>query len=162
MQPPDYAADYLKLKEANDQLRDRAKQWLFETLGRLIAEANRHFSAQPGQMMIQTGTQPREFRAGTATMVGEAMAARYRMNTLLVEIGWPRLPQHGFISGQGLARGRVSLSPNPTLDALLLDDLLLKSAGAGQSEWYVTRDGKAGDVITEVKLREYLQRLLAD
>jgi hypothetical protein len=161
MQPPDYLTDYLRLKEANNQLREGAKQWLFETLGRLIAEINRSFSDQPGQAMIQVGVQTREFKADRATMVGEAMAARYRMNTLLVEVGWPRRPEHGFLTSQGLARGRISLSPNPTIDANLIDELILKQT-AGEVNWFVIRDGTFGEVVTETKLRDYLRRVMAD
>lgn len=161
MQPPDYLADYLRLKEANDQLRERAKQWLFETLGRLIAETNRSFSDQPGQAMIQVGFQPREFKADRATMVGEAMAARYRMNTLLVEVGWPRLPEHGFLTSQGLARGRISLSPNPTIDASLIDELILKPRGS-EAAWHIISDKQVGALVTEEYLRDCLNRLLAD
>ncbi|HWQ34568.1 MAG TPA: hypothetical protein VNQ79_17085 [Blastocatellia bacterium] len=161
MQPPDYLADYLKLKAANDQLRERAKQWLFETFGRLIAETNRSFSDQPGVAMIQTGFQPREFKADRATMVGEAMAARYRMNTLLVEVGWPRLPEHGFLTGPGLARGRISLSPNPTIDANLIDELILKQRGT-EADWHIISNKQIGAMVTEEYLRACLNRVLAD
>jgi hypothetical protein len=161
MQPPDYLADYLKLREANDQLRERGKQWLFETLDRLCAEANRQLSLQSDQPLIQIGYQQREFKADKATLVGEAMGVRFRMNTLLVETGWPRLPGHGFLTYQGLARARVSLSPNPTIDANLIDELILRQTES-EVEWSVIRDGKIRETVTETTLRDYLQRVLAD
>ncbi|HZS03876.1 MAG TPA: hypothetical protein VFD58_03495 [Blastocatellia bacterium] len=162
MPDSDYLDEYLKLKAANDQLRERGRQWLFDSFGNLCAEANRKSGEQPGQQVIQVGYQERQFKAGSSTMVGEAMGVRYRMNTLLIEVGWPRLPEHGFITMQGLARGRVSLSPNPTIDANLISELILKRRGADDVSWYVIANEKPGEVLTEQLLRGYLNLLLAD
>lgn len=162
MQPPDYLSEYLKLKEANDQLREQGRKWLFDLLNHLCAETNRELGNQLSQPMIQIGYQERQFKTGSSTMVGDAMGLRYRMNTLLIEVGWPRLPEHGFVSNQGLARARVSLSPNPTIDANLIDELILKQRKDGESEWSVIQGGQPGEVMTETKLRGYLQNLLAD
>ena len=162
MQPPDYLSEYLKLKEANDQLREQGRKWLFDLLNHLCAEANRELGNQLSQPMIQIGYQERQFKTGSSMMVGDAMGLRYRMNTLLIEVGWPRLPEHGFVSNRGLARARVSLSPNPTIDANLIDELILKQRKDGESEWSVIQGGQPGEVMTETKLRGYLQKLLAD
>ena len=94
-------------------------------------------------------------------MVGDAMALRHQMNTLLVEVGWPRLPEHGFVAHQGLARARISLSPNPTIDANLIDELMLKQHGEREVTWAVLTSNQPGETVTETKLRAYLHLLLS-
>src|SRR5438034_3876183 len=123
----DYAADYLSLKAANDQLRERGKQWLLETLSNFCAEINRQLTAQPSQPALQVGRQQWEFKVGNSLMVGERLGVRYRSGTLIIEVGWPREPKHGHVPDQGLARGRISL-----IEAKATDELILKHQGSGE------------------------------
>lgn len=161
MEDKDYAAEYQALKAANDGLRERGKQWLIETLNQLCAEINRGLTQQPQQPVIQVGRQAWEFKVGNSLMVGERVGVRYRGRTLLVEVGWPREPQHGHVPDRGLARGRVSVSQNTMIEAQATDELILKHHGAGEAAWYVIKSQQLGEMITEARLRAYLQTVLA-
>ena len=156
---PDTVAAYLALKAANDQLRERGKQWLWNALDGLSSEISRELGARSGGAPIQTGRQDWQFKIENATMVGERYGARYSYRTLIVEVGWPQLPEHGFIPNGGLARGRIGLSRNIMLDAQTIAELVLKRQGAGDPAWYLTDDQKR---ITEPQLHSYLKLLLND
>jgi len=158
----DYAADLLALKAANDALRERGKTWLLETLERLCAEVGTPASGAPGQSALQVGRQEWEFKVENSVMVGERMGIRYRGRTLLLEIGWPRLPEHGFVPKQGLARARVSLSQNVMVEPKTVDELILKRSDGEQVEWYGITEQSPARLISEVELRGYLGLLLAD
>ncbi len=151
----DTAAAYLALKAANDQLRERGKQWLWNALDRLSSEVSRDLGGAP----LQTGRQDWEFRIENATMVGERYGARHRERTLTVEVGWPRLPEHGFIADGGLARGRVGISSNTMLDAQTVAELVLKRQRAGDPAWFLIASRKQ---ITEPQLHSYLKLLIND
>jgi len=161
MEDKDYAAEYQALKAANDQLREHGKQWLIETLNQLCGEINRGLTQQPQPQVIQVGRQAWEFKVGNSLMVGERVGVRYRGRTLIIEIGWPREPQHGHVPDRGLARGRVSLSQNTMLEAQATDELILKHRGADEAAWYVIKSSQLGEIVTESRLRAYLQTVLA-
>ncbi len=92
-------------------------------------------------------------------MVGERLGIRHRGQTLLVEVGWPRNPEHGIVPDLGLARARVSRSPNVMIDAILLDELTLRRNKDGNGvTWYVLTDHSLRELATEEKLRTYLQQ----
>ena len=94
---------------------------------------------------------------------GARLGLRYRGQTLLVEVGWPRTPEQGIVPDLGLARARVSLSPNVMIDPIQLDDLTLRrdKDGTGVS-WHVLKDHSIRDLVTEEKLRAYVQRATAE
>src|SRR5205823_5012898 len=148
-------AEYQALRAANDQLRERGKQWLIETLNHLCAEINRGLAQQPQPQVIQVGRQEWEFKVGNSLMVGERIGVRYRGRTLIIEVGWPREPQHGHVPDRGLARGRVSLSQNTMLEAQATDELILKHRGAGEAAWYVIANKQLGEMVTAARLRNY-------
>lgn len=158
----DLAAEYLALRAANDQLRERGRQWLWETLNRLSAEINRELAQQGNAAPLQLGRQDWEFKVETATMVGERIGLRHQYRTLLFEIGWPREPQHGFISDGGLARARVSFSQNTMIEAQPIAELILKKQNSGEPVWLLIANKKLGDLITESRLRAFLNLVLAD
>ncbi|MBS1787299.1 MAG: hypothetical protein JST85_06245 [Acidobacteria bacterium] len=162
MQEKDYAAEYLALKAANDQLRERGKQWLFDTLTQLCAEANRTLVTQPDQPGIQTGIQEWQFKVENATMAGERFGARYRYQTLTVEVGWPRLPEHGFLTDNALARARVSLSQNTMLQPQTIAELVFKRIGGSEPVWFSKENNALGDQITATRMHDYLHLILTD
>jgi len=162
MPEKDYAAEYLALKAANDQLRERGKQWLLDTLTQLCADANRNLMTQPQQGGIQTGIQEWQFKVDNATMAGERFGARYGYRTLTVELGWPRLPEHGFLTDSALARAQVSLSQNTMLQPQVIVELVFKKVGSGEPAWFVSKNRQLGEQITEARLREFLNLILAD
>ncbi len=160
-QDEEFVADYLALRAANNQLRERGKQWLMETVSKFCAEINRNFNAASAQPALQIGRQQWQFKVGNSLMVGERMGIRYLGRTLLVEAGWPREPQHGFVPDQGLARGRVSLSTSPILEARPIDELVLRHCGGGEAAWYVIEKEGLGQMVTEARLRAYLEVVLS-
>lgn len=167
MQEKDYAAEYLALKAANDQLRERGKQWVFDLLDRFCAEINQRLLAQgtpeTGAPSILYGVQPDwKFKVETAVMAGERYGARFRYRTLTVEIGWPRLPEHGYITDGGFARGRISLSQNTMLEPQPIAELILKKAANGELVWFAVKNKQLGGQITESRLREYINLILTD
>src|SRR5262245_7406611 len=107
----DFTAEYLALKAANDELRERGKQWLWNALDVICSEISRELSDQ-NNPPLQVGRQEWQFKVEDSTMVGERFGARLREKTLVVEAGWPREPQHKFVPGRGLARARISFSQN--------------------------------------------------
>jgi len=147
----DYAADYLALKEANDRLREQGKTWLWEKLSEICAELG---------PAVQLGRQEWRFEVGRSVMVGERFGVRHQSRTLIVEAGWPREPEHGHVPGQGLARGRVSLSLNPALPAKATDELVLRGEAGAPPSWYVIHDRRPADPVTESRLRAYLQTVV--
>jgi hypothetical protein len=155
MQERDYAADYLALKAANDQLRERGKQWLLDSFSQLCAEANRRLMAQPNQAGIQTGSQQWQFKVENATMAGERLGLRYQFRTLTVEVGWPQLPEHGFLTDGAMARARISLSQNTMLEPQPIADLVLKKAANGDPVWFIVKHKVLGEQITSNRLNEY-------
>lgn len=161
MQEKDYAAEYLALKAANDLLRERGKQWLLDTMSQLCADANRTLITQPDQAGIQTGSQEWQFKVENATMAGERFGARYGYHTLTVEVGWPRLPEHGFLTDNALARARVSLSQNTMLQPEVIAELVFKKVGGSEPAWFVIKNKQLGEQITEARLRGFFNLILA-
>jgi hypothetical protein len=157
----DLAAEYLSLRAANDQLRERGKQWLWNALDVICSEISRELSAR-NNPPLQVGRQEWRFKVEGSTMVGERFGARFRTNTLIVEAGWPREPQHGFVPDRGLARARIGLSQNIMLEARIVAELILKRQSDGDLVWRFIANKKLGDRVTESRLREYLNLVLAD
>lgn len=157
----DFAAEYLTLKEANDQLRESGRQWLWNALDAVCAEISRELSAKNDQP-LQVGRQQWQFKVENSTMVGERFGVRYREKTLVVEVGWPREPQHGFVPDRGLARARIGLSQNVMLEAQIVSELIFKRQGDGDPAWRFIKNKQIGERVTEPRLRSYLNLLLAD
>lgn len=155
-----------KLKAANETLREQGKEWLLSTLEKLgdeinlaLAPATQTEPATPPALQI--GGQDWQFEVEKNVMVGERLGIRHRGQTLLVEVGWPRNPEHGIVPDLGLARARVSLSPNVMIDPILLDQLTLRRDKDGTA-WYVLQDHSIRELVTEENLRTYLQRVMAE
>lgn len=162
MSDSNVAADYAALKTANDQLREQARQRLFGLLDQLCAEISRALTALPGGQPLAVGRQEWEFKLENSTMVGERYGARYRGRTLLVEVGWPREPQHGYVPDGGLARGRVGLSQNIMLEPQAITEIILQKRGASEPQWRLIANRRIGEPVTELLLRSYFNLLLAD
>lgn len=160
---PSYAAEYLQLKQANDQLRQQGKLWLWTELEKLCAELNHDLASKPDGLLLQTGVQPWQFEISTdpgkVTLVGERFGVRFRGQTLVVEMGWPQLPEHGFIPNGGLARARIRFSPNVMLEPLNKADLILKRQGADVA-WYLLNHKQLGPLLDAAYLRAQLALVL--
>jgi hypothetical protein len=157
----DFAAEYLALKEANDQLRESGRQWLWNALETVCAEISRELGTKNDQP-LQVGRQEWQFKVENSTMVGERFGARYREKTLVVEVGWPREPQHGFVPDRGLARARIGLSQNVMLEARTVAELIFKQLGDGTLAWHFIANKKLSERVTESRLREFLNLILAN
>jgi hypothetical protein len=157
----DIAAEYLALKAANDELRERGKRWLWNALDVIGSEVSRDLSAR-NNPPLQVGRQEWQFKVEDSTMVGERFGARFREKTLIVEAGWPREPQHGFVPGRGLARARIGFSQNIMLEAKIVAEMILKRLDNGDLGWNFIADRKLGAGVTESHLREYFDLLLSD
>src|SRR5215470_1720824 len=157
----DIAAEYLALKAANDELRERGKKWLWNALDAICSEISRELSAR-NNPPLQVGRQEWQFKVETSTMVGERFGARFREKTLIVEAGWPREPHHRFVPDRGLARARIGFSQNIMLEPKIIAEFILKRQDDGDPAWRFIADKKLGARVTESQLREYFNLVLAD
>lgn len=169
---PDLSAAYPeleKLKAANEALREQGKEWLLTTLETICEEINQA-SATPVEPnapatkpLLQVGGQDWQFEIGDNVMIGERLGIRHKGQTLLVEVGWPRLPEHGIVPDLGLARARFSHSPNVMIDAKLLAEFSLRRPpNRAEASWYSITDHKVGEKLTPDILRAHVQRVLND
>jgi hypothetical protein len=150
MSAGDFSTDYVSLRAANDLVREKGKEWVFDSLSALCLEAGPE---------TQIARQPWQFEVGRSVMVGERFGIRNRGRTLVVEIGWPREPVHGFVPDQGLARGRISLSASPMLSPRNREEIILKGMG-NDGRWYSIDKGKLGSEVTVESLREHVRTML--
>jgi hypothetical protein len=96
-------ADYLTLRASNDFLRSVSVKWLMSA----FIDTADEFRVKGRPITLETNTK-HEFKAGVNTMVGSKLKFSLGLRALSVEAGWTRLPEHGFIRGNGLAQARVS------------------------------------------------------
>ena len=96
-------ADYIALKAANDQIRERGVRWLFDCLIELAGIANRQNIA-----ITVEREDPHRFNHRGANMVGSLLRLRYGVRCLTLEAGWTRTPRDGFMRGQALAAARIT------------------------------------------------------
>ena len=157
MEPSEAAAEYIALRAANDRLRVSGLQWFWDALQETTAQEN---SASP--VMLQTARQEWKFNVGKSVMVGERFGVRFRGKTLLIELGWPREPEHGFVPGNGLARGQVSFSLSPILAEQVVDELILKPGSNSEPVWFTFVNGKPEVEVTRERIRGYLRKLQDD
>ena len=160
--PEDKAlAEYLSLKAANDELRERGKKWLWNALDVISSEISRELSAK-NNPPLQVGRQEWQFKVEDSTMVGERFGARFREKTLIVEAGWPREPQHRFVPDRGLARARIGFSQNIMLEPRIIAEIILKRQDDGDLVWRFIANKRLGSIVTESQLREYFNLVLGD
>jgi len=157
MEPSEATEEYIALRAANDRLRQRGLQWFLDAAQELTAQEN---SISP--LMLQTARQEWQFNVGKSVMVGERFGVRFKGKTLLIELGWPREPEHGFVPGNGLARGQVSFSLSPILVEKVTDELILKPGPNGEPVWFTFVNGKPEYVVTRERIRAYIRRLQDD
>jgi len=157
----DIADEYLSLKAANDELRERGKQWLWSALDAICSEISRELSAR-NNPPLHVGRQEWQFKVEGSTMVGERFGARFREKTLVVEAGWPREPQHRFVPDRGLARARIGFSQNVMLEAGIVAEIILKRQSDGDLVWRFIANKKLGERVTESRLREYFNLILVN
>lgn len=162
-----------KLKAANEVLREEGKEWLLTTLETICNEINQASTPLPAspqgppvpiaEPTLQVGNQDWQFEVGQNVLVGERLGIRHKGQTLLIEVGWPRLPEHGVVPDLGLARARVSFSQNIMIDAQVISEFTLRrSKDDSDVSWHEFADHKMGEELTVEKLRAYVQRVLSE
>lgn len=159
-----------KLKAANEALREDGKEWLLTTLENICNEINQASSpavtdppVPAAAPVLQVGNQDWQFEVGDNVMVGERLGIRHKNQTLLIEVGWPRLPEHGIVPDLGLARARVSFSQNIMVEAKLLAEFSLRrNKDVTGVTWHRIADHTVGENITEDILRTYVQQVLGE
>ena len=95
-------ADLIALKATNDQIRQRAVDWLIASFTELAAHANRHNVSVEIERK-----EPHNFAAYGANMVGVKTSFRHGIRCLTVEAGWTRTPTDGFMRGGALAVAHI-------------------------------------------------------
>jgi hypothetical protein len=95
-------ADYLRLKLANDTIRQTGVDWLFQTLIDQASEA----SIDRPQLKIDR-VAPHSFKIGTSNMVGTLIQIQLGVRCLSLEAGWVRTPSDGIMRNRALAHARI-------------------------------------------------------
>ena len=95
-------ADFIALKSINDEIRQRAVDWLVGIFIELAGQANRR------NIPIEIDrNEPHRFDAYGANMVGTKVDFRYGVRCVSVEAGWTRGPKDGFMRGGALAVAQI-------------------------------------------------------
>lgn len=145
--------EYLSLRNANDLKRKIGRSWLLDTFAALAAEAN-----AAGAAIEISREGGHRFRVGNSSMVGSSVSLNKGVRMLLVEVGWPRIPSDGFISGGGLALANIRhfglKSANQKLRLLINPD--------GSPGWVVENKVDGHSQILESDLRNHITILLSD
>lgn len=143
-------ADYLSVRSANDALRSRGVEQLFDVFTTQAGEMNR-----VGVGIAFTRTDPHRFSVGSSSMVGARIVFSRGMRSLTVEAGWPRAPRDGIVRGGGLACARLTHFGDPRAGC----DLLLALAPGGAARWFSVEDSGARTELGEQRIRTHLFKL---
>lgn len=143
-------SEYLKLRSSNDFIRKTACDWLLSAFSNLAGEMNRNGAS------LQISTEDNyEFSTGSAVMAGKLLRLENGVRQLLVEVGWPRIPKHGFIRGGGLALGHVR---HVGIDSAS-EQLRLVTSTEGVPAWMLERPAQSYE-FNEAQVRRHLNILI--
>lgn len=107
-------ADFLRLKASNDAIRVAGVRWLFDTVIKIAASANRSHVV----LSIERDD-PHNFTHGNSNIVGSRVMVRQGVRCFTVEAGWTRTPTDGIMHGGALAIAHVSHFGMPKMKAAL-------------------------------------------
>ncbi len=144
-------ADYVRLRQANDEARGVAIRWLID-----LFTVNIGAAVRAGASVSAERNEAHRFTSGGATMVGVSLAFRRGVRSLTIEAGYPRTPQDGFVAGGGLARGSI----HHFGDARARVELLLVRSAANELDWYELRDQKRERRFIEGAAQAHVHKLL--
>jgi hypothetical protein len=91
-------------------------------------------------------------------MVGSRLSLANGVRMLLVEVGWPRTPRDGFISGGGLACANIKHLGIKSAS----EQLRLVVDPTGIPRWKVQTHGTKPHEIHEANIRDHIAILLND
>jgi hypothetical protein len=95
-------ADLIALKASNDEIRQRAIEWLFGIFTELAGQLNRR------NIPVEIERhEPHNFAAFKANMAGVKVNLRHGIRCLTIEAGWTRTPSDGFMRGGALAVAHI-------------------------------------------------------
>jgi hypothetical protein len=143
--------EYLALRRSNDLLRTTACAWLLSTFRNVAGEMNR-----AGASLQISNEDDYQFQVANAAMVGQLLKLENGLRQLLVEVGWPRLPGHGFIRGGGIAVGRLRHLGIKSASELIR----LVTSPEGTPRWIVENNREQATEIREANIRQHLAILL--
>lgn len=106
--------DYIKLREQNDAIREKAVEVLFAAARTLADEA----SKQGLTVVVEEFDQCR-FESRSARVSGPGIRIRHGVRCLTLEAGWTRVASDGVLSEGALALARISHFGIPEKTALL-------------------------------------------
>lgn len=95
-------ADLIALRASNDEIRNRGVEWLLDLFTELAAHANRN-----NIPIAFERTEPHNFSAFGANMVGVRASFRHGVRCLTIEAGWTRMPKDGIMRGGALAVAHI-------------------------------------------------------
>ena len=144
-------AEYLALRKSNDFLRKTACDWLFATFRNIAGEMNR-----AGASLEMSNEDNYQFKVGSATMMGQCLRLETGVRQLMVKVGWPRVPRHGFIRGGGLALGQVQHRGIKSAS----EELRLVKSASGSPQWIVDDNRKPPTALREANIRQHVIKLL--
>ena len=145
--------EYLALRSANDLVRKIGSDWLLTIFQRIAGENNR----QNAGIQISTEEDYR-FTVGRAGMVGRRLTLRKGVRALFVEIGWPRMPQDGFIRGGGLACANIKHLGIKSAN----QELRLVLNTSGTPAWVTQSKHGSRSEIHESDIRNHVATLVND
>jgi hypothetical protein len=143
--------EYLALRRSNDLLRKTACDWLLATFRNVAGEMNR-----TGASLQISNEEGYQFQVANAAMVGQLLKLENGVRQLLVEVGWPRLPGHGFIRGGGIAVGRLRHLGIKSASELIR----LVTSPEGTPRWIVQNNREPAEEIREANIRQHIAILL--
>jgi hypothetical protein len=143
--------EYLALRRSNDLLRKTACDWLLSTFRNVAGEMNR-----TGASLQISNDDNYQFKVANAAMVGQLLKLENGVRQLLVEVGWPRLPGHGFIRGGGIAVGRLRHLGIKSASELIR----LVTSPEGTPRWIVQDNREPAEEIREANIRHHITILL--
>ncbi len=144
-------ADYLRLRQVNDEAREVGIKWLFDLFTALVGVAVRG-----GASINAERSTDHKFSYAGATMVGSRIIFRNGVRALTLEAGYPRTPADGFIVGGGLAQANV----HHFGDRRAGIELTLVRTAANELHWYEVVERKRERRFTEREGYEHVRKFL--
>jgi hypothetical protein len=139
-------ADFVALKATNDEIRQRAVEWLVDLFSGLAGQLNRRSIAIELERKEQ-----HSFPAIGANMVGLKTTFRHGVRCLTVEAGWTRSPSDGFMRGGALA---VAQLRHFGLKRHSADLALLKTGD--RPEWHFVDNDRVARPINVPELAKHM------
>lgn len=143
--------EYLALRSSNDLLRKTACDWLLAAFRNVAGEMNR-----AGSSLQITSNDNYQFTIANAALVGRLLQLESGVRQLLVEVGWPRMPGHGFIRGGGLALGQLRHFGIKSASEVIR----LVTSPEGSPRWIVENNREPVVEIREANIRQHIAILL--